>query len=152
MSGTGGSGQPAQASTPWAGISQAAGSNSVQSTPGAAMPPVPGQTPGAAATPYQPPSMPVSGFTPQGTDQSVDPSGMQTGMPQINAQTGTGSFVGAPAYMTQPAPPPAGYGLGPGGQQPGQPMPGQGGPPPGQVAPGQNTGYMPQTLGTGGGR
>ena len=96
--------------------------------------------------------MPVSGFAPQGTDQSVNPSGMQTGVPQINAQTGTGSFVGAPAYMTQPAPPPAGYGLGPDGQQPGQPMPGQGGPPPGQVAPGQNTGYMPQTLGTGGGR
>ena len=135
---------PQTPSTPWAGISQAAGTNSVQSTPGAAMPPVPGQTPGAAATPFQSPAIPQSGFTPQTPSQAINPTGMQTGMPGQNAATGTGNYIGAPSYLTSPAPPPAGYGLGPDAAPSGGVAPGQGLPQPGQQ------GYMPPTIGTGG--
>ena len=113
MSGAGGSGAPAQPSTPWAGMSQAAGAQQAQITPAAAMPPVPGMTPGATATPYRPPMASLSGFTPQAPGQTVNPTGMQSGMPQINSATGTGGYIGAPGYLTQPAPPPAGYGLDP---------------------------------------
>ena len=134
MSGQGsGSGPTPQPQTPWSGVSQQAGTNTVQATPGSAAPPIPGITPGTAPqAPYRGPMSPLSGFSPTRPDMGVNPLGMSNGMPQVNAQTGTGNYIGAPSFLTSPPPVQNGYGLGP---QPGQQQPG--------------AGWMPPTIGTG---
>ena len=95
MSGSGSSGgvgqTPQAAPTPWQGVSQQAGQNTVQATPGSAPPPVPGITPGTAPqAPYHAPTAPMSGFSPQG------PPPMQ--MP----------IMGGNGQPPQPFPPPSG--------------------------------------------
>ena len=115
MSGGGsGSGTQQAPQAPWAGVQQQIGSQTAQATPGSAAPPIPGITPGTAPqAPYRGPTSPMSGFTQQSPQQAVNPIGMQSGMPQVNAQTGTGNYAGAPPWLTAPMPQPTGYGIQP---------------------------------------